>query len=46
MKNSSKKIVNNIKENEREPKKPEELKKIVEKNRFTGYYKTKKRFIN
>ena len=35
-----------IKENEREPKTPEQLKKLVEKNRFTGYYKTKKRFIN
>jgi len=38
--------VNTIKENEREPKKPAELKKITEKNRFSGYYKTKKRFIN
>jgi hypothetical protein len=27
-------------------KKPAEIKKIVEQNRFGGYYKTKKRFIN
>jgi len=46
IKKSSKKIVNTIKENEREPKTPEQLKKLVEKNRFSGYYKTKKRFIN
>lgn len=46
MKKSSKKIVNTIKENEREPKTAEQLKKLVEKNRFGGYYKTKKRFIN
>ena len=46
IKKPSKKIVNTIKENEKEPKTPDELKKLVEKNRFGGYYKTKKRFIN
>jgi hypothetical protein len=46
IKTTKKKIVNTIKENENEPKKPDELKKITEKNRFGGYYKTKKRFIN
>ena len=31
---------------ENAPKTPQEIKKIIEKNRYGGYYKTKKRFIN
>ncbi|MGB3751355.1 MAG: hypothetical protein WA945_07275 [Arcobacteraceae bacterium] len=46
IKKPTKKIVNTIKENEKEPKTAEERKQIIEKNRFGGYYKTKKRFIN
>ena len=31
---------------ENKGKTPQERKEIIEKNRFGGYYKTKKRFIN
>ena len=47
MQDKDKKTKNDKKEvKENEAKTPQEIKKIVEKNRFGGYYKTKKRFIN
>ena len=47
IKNTDKKRNNTIKIDEQDQlKKPAEIKKIIEKNRFGGYYKTKKRFIN
>jgi len=42
----AKKIITKVKEGENKPKKPDEIKEILEKNKFKGYYKTKKRFIN
>ena len=33
-------------EDKKEIKTPAEIKKIIEQNRFGGFYKTKKRFIN
>jgi hypothetical protein len=47
IKNTNKKTEKNIKiEDKKELKTPSEIKEIIEKNRFAGYYKTKKRFIN
>ena len=50
MEDKDKKIIENEKSadtiDEKKPIKPEDRKKIIEKNRFGGYYKTKKRFIN
>ena len=47
MKTTDKKTDNTVKKEDKvQLKKPAEIKKIIEKNRFGGYYKTKKRFIN
>ena len=47
IKNTNKKTKENIKEEDKkEIKTPAEIKKIIEQNRFGGFYKTKKRFIN
>ena len=46
-KNTDKKIEKTLTEEKKEElKTPAEIKKMIEKNRFTGYYKTKLRFIN
>lgn len=47
IKNIDKKTDKTIKKEEKkELLKPSDIKKIIEKNRFGGYYKTKIRFIN
>jgi hypothetical protein len=47
MKSSDKKLDDKEKKEEKaKVKTPAEIKKVIEKNRFGGYYKTKVRFIN
>jgi len=47
MKSTVKKTDNEVKEENKEQlKTPAEIKKIIEKRKFGGYYKTKVRFIN
>ena len=47
IKNTDKKTDDAVKKEDKEQvKKPAEIKKIIQKNRFGGYYKTKVRFIN
>ncbi|MEA2019248.1 MAG: hypothetical protein U9N59_12440 [Campylobacterota bacterium] len=46
MKNKKNKVKNKANIKLTSPKTLEELKEIGEKDRFYGYYKTKKRFIN
>ncbi len=47
MKTTAKKTDDTVKKEDKEQQRtPAEIKKIIEKNRFGGYYKTKVRFIN
>jgi len=47
MKNTDKKTNNAVKKEDKvQLKTPAEIKEIIEKKKFAGYYKTKVRFIN
>ncbi len=47
MKTTDKKTDDTVKKEDKvQQKTPAEIKKIIEKNRFSGQYKTKVRFIN
>lgn len=47
MKSTDKKTDNTVKEEDKtQLKTPAEIKEIIEKKKFGGYYKTKVRFIN